>query len=38
MRIEDIKKQTTGNGSIHQDTNDNGIRIVNVTTPKKSNS
>jgi len=33
MRIEDIKP-TTGNESIHQDTNDNGIRIVNAAMHK----
>jgi hypothetical protein len=34
MRIEDINRQTTGNESIHQDTNDNDLRIVNLTTSK----
>ena len=34
MRIEDIIKPTTRNESIRQDTNDNGIRIVNVATHK----
>jgi hypothetical protein len=37
MGIKDIGKPTTGNESTRQDTNDNGIRIVNVTTHKKSN-
>ena len=26
---EDIFKPTTGNGSLHQDSNDNGVRVVN---------
>ena len=34
MRIEGIIKPTTGNESIHRDTNDNGIKIVNVATHK----
>ena len=29
---EDIFKPTTGNESLHQDSNDNGVRIVNFTT------
>jgi len=31
---ENIFKPTTGNGSLHQDSNDNGIRIVNFATSK----
>ena len=27
---------TIGNDSLHQDSNDNGVRIVNFTTSKKS--
>ena len=27
---------TTGIETLHQDSNDNGVRIVNVETPKKS--
>ena len=29
-----IFKPTVGNGSLHQDSNDNGIRIVNIATSK----
>jgi len=29
---EDIFKATKGNGSLHQDSNDNGVRIVNFVT------
>jgi len=29
-----IFKPTSGNGSLHQDSNDNGIRIVNYATSK----
>src|SRR5215510_12285050 len=31
---EDIFKPTIGNGSLHQDSNDNGFRIVNFATSK----
>ena len=31
---ENIFKPTTGNESLHQDSNDNGVRIVNFSTPK----
>jgi hypothetical protein len=31
---ENIFKPTIGNESLHQDTNDNGVRIVNFTTSK----
>jgi len=31
---ENIFKPTTGNGSLHQDSNDNGFRIVNFATSK----
>jgi hypothetical protein len=31
---EDILKPTIGNGSVHQDNNDNGVRIVNFATSK----
>ena len=33
---ENIFKPTTGNESLHQDNNDNGERIVNLATSKKS--
>ena len=33
---ENIFKPTTGNESIHQDSNDNGVRIVNFAASKKS--
>jgi len=29
---EDIFKPTTGNESLHQDSSDNGVRIVNFAT------
>jgi hypothetical protein len=32
---ENIFKPTTGNESLHQDSNDNGIRIVNFAKSKK---
>jgi len=32
---EDIFKPTVGNESLHQDSNDDGIRIVNFVTEKK---
>ena len=31
---EGIFKPTTGNDSLHQDSNDNGVRIVNFATSK----
>jgi hypothetical protein len=31
-RREDIFKPTIGNGSLHRDSNDNGVRIVNFAT------
>jgi hypothetical protein len=31
---EDIFKQTTGNESLHEITNDNGVRVVNFATSK----
>ena len=31
---ENIFKPTIGNESLHQDSNDNGVRIVNCTTSK----
>ena len=31
---ENIFKPTTGNESLHQDSNDNGVRIVNIATSK----
>jgi hypothetical protein len=31
---ENIFKSTIGNGSLHQDSNDNGVRIVNFATSK----
>jgi hypothetical protein len=31
---ENIFKLTIGNESLHQDSNDNGVRIVNFATPK----
>jgi len=31
---ENILKLATGNESLHQDCNDNDVRIVNFTTPK----
>ena len=34
MRGEDIFKLTVGNESLHQDFNDNGVRIVNFATSK----
>jgi hypothetical protein len=33
---EDIKKKTTGNESVHEFTNDNGVRVVNFATYKES--
>jgi hypothetical protein len=32
LEREDIFKPTIGNGSLHQDSNANGVRIVNFTT------
>ena len=34
MRIGDIFKLTIRNTSLHQDSNDNGVRTVNFATPK----
>jgi len=34
LEREDIFKQTIGNESLHQHSNDNGVRIVNFTTSK----
>ena len=34
VETENIFKPTTGNDSLHQDTNDNGVRIVNFATKK----
>ena len=34
LGTEYVFKSTIGNGSLHQDTNDNGVRIVNFTTSK----
>jgi len=31
---EDIFKPTTGNESLHQDSYDNGVRIISFATPK----
>jgi hypothetical protein len=31
---ENVFKPITGNESLHQDNNDNGVRIVNVATSK----
>jgi len=31
---DDIFKPTNGNESLHQDSNDNGVRVVNFATPK----
>jgi hypothetical protein len=31
---EDIFKPTTGNGSLHEISNDNGVRVVNFATSK----
>ena len=36
MGIEDIFKPTVGNESLHQDGNDDGVRIVNFVTKKKT--
>jgi hypothetical protein len=32
---ENIFKQTTGNKSLHEDSNDNGVRMVNFAAQKK---
>jgi len=32
---ENISKPTIGNESLHQNSNDNGVRIVNLATSKK---
>jgi hypothetical protein len=34
LGTEYIFKTTIGNDSLHQDSNDNGVRIVNIATPK----
>jgi hypothetical protein len=34
VRREDIFKPIIGNGSIHEVSNDNGVRVVNFATPK----
>ena len=34
MGRENIFKPTTGNEILHQDDNDNGVRLVNFVTPK----
>jgi len=34
---EDNFKPTTGNENLHQDSNDNGVRIVSFATPKNRN-
>jgi len=34
VRRENIFKPTTENGSLHQDSNDKGIRLVNYATKK----
>ena len=33
---ENVFRPTIGNDSIHQDSNDNGVRRVNLATSKKS--
>ena len=33
---ENIFKPTIGNESLHEDSNDNGVKIVNFATSKKS--
>jgi hypothetical protein len=35
---EDIFKPTIGNGSLHEISNDNGVRVVKFATPKTSQS
>jgi hypothetical protein len=32
----EIFKMTSGNKGLHQDSNDNGVRIINFATAKKS--
>jgi hypothetical protein len=32
---EDVFRPTFGNGGLHQESNDNGVRIVNFATSKK---
>jgi hypothetical protein len=34
LRRENIFKTTIRSGSLHQDTNDNGVRVVNFATSK----
>jgi hypothetical protein len=34
VALENIFKPTNGNESLHQDSNDNGVRIVNFATSK----
>jgi hypothetical protein len=34
LGTEDIFKPTTGNESLHEDSNDNGVRVVNFATSK----
>jgi len=34
LRDEDIFKRTIGNESLHRDSNDNGVRIVNLLRSK----
>jgi len=34
MARQDIFKPTSGNDSLHQDSNDNGVRIINSATSK----
>jgi hypothetical protein len=36
LSTEDILKLIIGNKSLHQETNDSGVRTVNFATPKKS--
>jgi len=34
LEREDIIKLIIGNESLHQDSNDNGVKVVNFATPK----
>jgi hypothetical protein len=36
LEEEDTFKPRTGNGSLHQDSEDRGVRMVNLATSKKS--
>ena len=36
VETQNIIKPTNGNESLHQDSNDNGVKILNSVTPKKS--